>query len=848
MNLLDLDIARLMAATTAPSPTTSPMPAPPARPSLLDLIQPGSAPPAPPVQAYAPKPVIIVPSYVPPPPRPAPAPAPVAIPASFDAAKPIAPKPIPSRAPGGKELRILVVATRTYRDWPGFVRELDNAIARALVALHNGEVVLLAPEMDAQFARRYAAERHVRLVEYTANFQADGRGAVFMRNRRLVAAAHTVVAFWDGMSRGTQFIIDLATERAVPVHVVDINARGPGEAPPPKAAPTQVADLTRILGLPVTTGTTVPDLTDMFKRSGIERGDLFPGPLKPVQSEALYWAKMAGGLIGAIGVGGGKTLTSFLLPVAMEAKVAVLFVPPHLYRKTLGDYGKLRLYWRLPELGDFRNPVVTGGAGAPQMDLAGAGQVLYIISMGQLSVAASSDLLERLQPDLLIVDEAHYLRGTTSARSKRVKRYFDAHKQTRAAFLSGTLTNSALTDYWHLCKWALKGASPLPMSAHTSQVFDAIFGTKSDEQRRAEANARGADLPAQGYLDDIKRRYCAWAELENASEAFAKRLSLTPGWVNTSAVDCSAGLTIVETTCAVPPEVHKALADVEDKWVAPDGEELESALELDQLLSTLSAGFYNVWKWRGDVVDDEWLTAKRRWAKGVRTVLKRNMAGIDSPLLVENACRRHDDRIANALIEFDAEERVPLLQLYAKWQSVRDRPAPDTRAVWLSDYLVKDAVARARKSKRGCILWYENPAVGEALHKASGWPIFGAGDKDARALNMLAQNVLDGADAPTIICSWLCHGTGKNLQGWDRAIVVQTPGRGDTVEQLLGRLHRDGQQSDEVVFWWYVHSDWAKGAMAKARTESMYQERTLRQPQRLLLATVESAEDYGDGE
>ena len=843
MNLLNLSIDALREATT----TVSPMPAPMARPSLLDMIGPGTPAPPPPVRAYAPNPVVIVPSYVPPPPRPAP-PLPSVIPAAFDAVKPIAPKPIPARAPGGQELRVLVATTRTYRDWPGFCRELDNAIARALIALHNGEVVLLAPEMDAQFARRYAAERHVRLVEYAANFQADGRGAVFMRNRRLVSAAHTVVAFWDGMSRGTQFIIDLATERAVPVHVVDINARAPGDAAPPKAAPTQVADLTRILQLPTTAGVTVPDLTDMFKRSGIDRGDLFPGPLKPVQSEALYWAKTTGGLIGAIGVGGGKTLTSFLLPVAMEAKVSVLFVPPHLYRKTLGDYGKLRLYWRLPELGDFRNPVVMGGGMGPQLDLGGAGQVLYIISMGQLSVAASSDLLERLQPDLLIVDEAHYLRGTTSARSKRVKRYFDAHKATRAAFLSGTLTNSALTDYWHLCKWALKGGSPLPMSAHTAQVFDAIFGTKSDEQRRAEAHARGADMPAQGYLDDIKRRYCAWASDDDASAAFAKRLSLTPGWVNTSSVDCRAGLTIVEVTCPVPAAVQTAMVDVEDKWVAPDGEELESSLELDQLLSTLSAGFHNVWKWRGDVVDEEWLLAKRRWAKGIRTVLKRNMTGIDSPLLVENACRRHDDRIANAVIEFDAEERVPLLTLYQKWQAVRDRPAPDTRAVWLSEFLCQDAVARAKKSKRGTILWYENPAVGEVLQRLSGWPIFGAGDKDARALNQLAQSVLDGADATHIICSWLCHGTGKNLQGWDRAIVVQTPGRGDTVEQLLGRLHREGQKSDEVVFQWYVHSDWAKAAMAKARTESMYQERTLRQPQRLLLATVESSDDYGDGE
>jgi hypothetical protein len=43
------------------------------------------------------------------------------------------------------------------------------------------------------------------------------------------------------------------------------------------------------------------------------------------------------------------------------------------------------------------------------------------------------------------------------------------------------------------------------------------------------------------------------------------------------------------------------------------------------------------------------------------------------------------------------------------------------------------------------------------------------------------------------------HGTGKNLQHYDEQFFLQFPRQADTLEQVLGRTHRNGQQADEML-------------------------------------------------
>ncbi|MBQ6846231.1 MAG: DUF2493 domain-containing protein [Oscillospiraceae bacterium] len=57
-------------------------------------------------------------------------------------------------------------------------------------------------------AREYAVENGIKLTEFLPDYARYRRGAPLKRNIQIIEYADTVLAFWDGKSRGTKFVID----------------------------------------------------------------------------------------------------------------------------------------------------------------------------------------------------------------------------------------------------------------------------------------------------------------------------------------------------------------------------------------------------------------------------------------------------------------------------------------------------------------------------------------------------------------------------------------------------------------------------------------------------------------
>ena len=57
-------------------------------------------------------------------------------------------------------------------------------------------------------ARRYALSHGLTLTEFLPQYERYGRAAPLKRNVQIVEYADFVIAFWDGASRGTKFVID----------------------------------------------------------------------------------------------------------------------------------------------------------------------------------------------------------------------------------------------------------------------------------------------------------------------------------------------------------------------------------------------------------------------------------------------------------------------------------------------------------------------------------------------------------------------------------------------------------------------------------------------------------------
>jgi len=68
-------------------------------------------------------------------------------------------------------------------------------------------------------ARDYALAQDIKLTEFLPEYEKYGRLAPLKRNITIIEHSDLVLAFWDGASRGTKFVIDNCKKRGIPVRV-----------------------------------------------------------------------------------------------------------------------------------------------------------------------------------------------------------------------------------------------------------------------------------------------------------------------------------------------------------------------------------------------------------------------------------------------------------------------------------------------------------------------------------------------------------------------------------------------------------------------------------------------------
>ncbi len=512
------------------------------------------------------------------------------------------------------------------------------------------------------------------------------------------------------------------------------------------------------------------------------------------------------GLLGSVGVGCGKTLAFFLLPVVFGFNRSLLLVPPDMLNT--GDVAKAWNEWSqeyaLPPL-----HVIQGGV-VPRRVKPGT---LFVTSYSMLSQAKATDFLTRLAPDAILCDEVHNLRNATAARTDRFTRYMEGNPSTRFIGMSGTLVGTSLKDFAHLALFALRQETFLPEG---EQDFKAWCGVLD-----ADAKAKDTDWITFDPIVKWAARHldydqpAGFGNQEQVRAAFNARMSTVPGVLCTTSPSCEAVLELEgwgnvemarpgQTAMTIP----EALTRLNDTWTLPNGEVLESALERYRAANQLSLGFYYVWDWP-DGADDDWLEARSAWNRQVRLYLKSyRREGCDSPYLVEQMVRRGDTK-SDVLIE-----------ALAAWDEQRGKPAPPTKAIWL-DYSPIIAIVEWSQRNEG-IVWFRSKAVGKALQD------FGL------------KAMWDGLPHPKhdrrVALSIQTHGTGKNFQAWDNNLVCEIPSSATLWEQMLGRTHRQGQTSEVVQATVMQHTAFLVQAWRKALGRAEFVAGVTSQMQRLCFA------------
>ena len=106
-------------------------------------------------------------------------------------------------------MRVAVIGSREL-----LVDNLEDYLPEETTEIISGG----ARGVDAS-AKDYALQHGLKLTEYLPEYARYGRAAPLKRNITIIENADLLLAFWDGASRGTKYVIDNCKKRNIPVKI-----------------------------------------------------------------------------------------------------------------------------------------------------------------------------------------------------------------------------------------------------------------------------------------------------------------------------------------------------------------------------------------------------------------------------------------------------------------------------------------------------------------------------------------------------------------------------------------------------------------------------------------------------
>ena len=98
-------------------------------------------------------------------------------------------------------------------------RNITNVDLSRFIPSGTTEIVSGGARDVDTVAKRYAVDHGLKLTEFLPDYEHFGRGAPLKRNITIIENADIVLAFWDGKSRGTKFVIENCRRRNIPIKI-----------------------------------------------------------------------------------------------------------------------------------------------------------------------------------------------------------------------------------------------------------------------------------------------------------------------------------------------------------------------------------------------------------------------------------------------------------------------------------------------------------------------------------------------------------------------------------------------------------------------------------------------------
>ena len=111
---------------------------------------------------------------------------------------------------------VIIAGSRDFNDY-----EMVCAKCAAFFARRTPTSIVCGEARGADtLGRRWAEEHGIPVDSFPADWDRYGKSAGYRRNEEMARYADALIAFWDGKSRGTKNMIEIAQKRGLQIRIV----------------------------------------------------------------------------------------------------------------------------------------------------------------------------------------------------------------------------------------------------------------------------------------------------------------------------------------------------------------------------------------------------------------------------------------------------------------------------------------------------------------------------------------------------------------------------------------------------------------------------------------------------
>jgi hypothetical protein len=140
------------------------------------------------------------------------------------------------------DYRVIIAGSRSFSNYE-LLKEHCLFLLQEKMRTHRVIIVSGHAHGADTLGERFAKEQGLTVELHPAKWRALGKAAGIIRNAEMARASDTLIAFWDGKSRGTAHMISFAMRRGLEVSVVkELNLKPSFTSHPDKSVTSTVHD------------------------------------------------------------------------------------------------------------------------------------------------------------------------------------------------------------------------------------------------------------------------------------------------------------------------------------------------------------------------------------------------------------------------------------------------------------------------------------------------------------------------------------------------------------------------------------------------------------------------------